>query len=196
MPNIVTIPFSDQPAINKNDSFTQSWFMFFQDLWRAVRRNVGIKLGGTLNVDTESKSNLGNAETDLITYNLAAKSMANNGDYLEIIAWGIFASNANNKTLKLYFGNQIIYQTDANAANNANWQFKAIIIRKSSNSQEICTELLSNSSTIQNDSNYPIVRIVGNQDLSASLIVKCTGQGSATNDLIQNTLIIKLNPYN
>jgi hypothetical protein len=195
MSNIVTPPSIQQAATDDQKIFTQPWFMFFQDIWRAIRRNLGIKLGGTINVDTSTKSNSDNSETDLITYDLIGNNLANNGDYLEIIAFGTFAANTNNKTLKLYFGDQIIYQTDANAANNGSWQFKTAIIRTGASTQEICTELLASNTTVQNDSNYPLVRVAGNQNLSSSLTIKCTGQGSATNDITQNALMIKLFPY-
>lgn len=172
------------------------WFVFFQDIWRAIRGNTQIKLGGTLNVNTTQAANSGSSATDLISYSLQANNLINDGDTIEIQAAGIFASNTNLKIISLYFGNQAIYTTNSNAANGGTWQFRATIIHTSSSTQIIFTELLSSNTTVQDDSNYPLVYTAGTQDNSTPITIKCVGQGQADNDIIQYFLVIKLNPYN
>lgn len=191
MPN-VQIPSSESLLTDKKPSLV--WFVFFQNLWRAVRGNTSIKLGGTLNVNTTQVSNSGSSSTDLISYSLQNNNLANDGDRIEIIAWGSFAANSNSKTLSLIFGTQTISSFTGNF-NGGYWQYRANIIRISSNEQAISIELASNNTTIQSNVNYPLSLVSGTQDNSSSLIIKCVGQGSASDDLIQNALIINLFPY-
>ena len=142
------IPQSDQPVFDNYGLFTPSWFTYFQGIYKAIRSALKIKLSGILNINTTAVSNTSTGETDLITYSLMKNTLVNNGDYLEIDAWGIYAANGNNKTVKLYFGNQTILDTGAIAANSGTWSIKAKIIRKSNSTQEIVAEILSNNSSV------------------------------------------------
>lgn len=189
------IPQSDQPALDENGFFTTSWFTFLQGVYKAIRSPLKIKLSGILNVNTTSQSNVLVAETDLITYSLAANTMVNNQDLLEIEAWGKFAANANNKTVTLKFGDQTIYTTAANAANDGTWNVSARIIRTADATQEIIANMLSNNTDLQNDAQYPAFRTAGTQDLTTTLAIKCTGTGGASNDITQHALIVRLTPY-
>ena len=152
MNQIITLPNQTSEIIDDRKSFMPYWYNFFQDLWRGVRRNLGIKLGGTLYIDTDQKTNSGLLETELMKYKINGGLFSNNNDYLEFVAVGSFASNGNAKTIKVTFGSQTILQTDANAANNGTWQIKGTICRTAAEEQKIICELLSNNSTVQNDS--------------------------------------------
>ncbi|QOR55449.1 MAG: hypothetical protein ULS35scaffold63_6 [Phage 33_17] len=196
MSSIVTLPSASENAVTNQQKFTQSWFMFLQDIWRAVRRNLGIKLGGTVNINTAAIYNTGTVESDLMTYDIGANTLVNNGDYIEVVAWGTLADNNNQKMIKLWWGDQIIYDTDSNVANGGTWQFKATIIRINDDTQEICTEMLSNCPELQDDGNYPVIRELGEEDLTLPITIKCTGEGEEDNDIIQLAMIVKLFPYN
>lgn len=181
-----SIPNSNQTAV-ENDFFTNAWFIYFQGIYKAIRAKFQLNLGGILDVDTDSVSNSGVGETDLITYDLSGKTLANDGDILTIKASGIFAANANNKTLKLKFGSQTIIDTGAVAANGTAWELNATIIRKSPTTQEISVRIISNNSA-------SVTRTAGTQDLTDAITIKCTGQGGASNDLTQEALVIGLIP--
>jgi len=189
------IPQSDQPVLDEFGFFTTSWYTFIQGIYKAIRSALKIKLSGILNVNTTPASNTLAAETDLITYSLDANTMVNDQDVLEIEAWGIFASNANNKTVTLKFGSQTIYTTAANAANGGTWNVSARIIRTAAATQEIIANMLSNNTDLQNDTEYPAFRTAGTQDLTTTLTIKCTGTGTASNDITQYALIVRLTPY-
>ncbi len=189
------IPQSDQPVLDEFGFFTTSWFTYFQGIYKAIRSPLKLKLSGVLNVNTTPASNTGSAETDLITYSLAADTMINDQDIVEIEAWGKFAANANNKTVTLKFGGQTIYTTAANAANDGTWNVSARIIRTAAATQEIVANMLSNNTDLQNDAQYPAFRTAGTQDLSTNLTIKCTGTGSLTSDITQYALIVRLTPY-
>lgn len=191
MANIITLPSQRSKVTDDSGIFNTWWYNFIQDLWRGTRRNLGVKLGGTIIIDTISAENSGSSETDLMSYLIDAGLFKNDGDYLEFLAMGQFASNANNKTLKVIFGSQVILQTDANAANGGTWQIKGVIARKSSTSQSTVCEILSNNTTLQNDSIYPVFNVDGTQDFGQNLILRITGLANSSADITQKMFIIK-----
>lgn len=170
----------------------QTWFSYFQDVWKALRGGLGISIGGVLNKNTTSASNSGTGATDLITYDLSKNTLSSNGDLLEIEAWGTYAANANNKTVSLVFGGQTILTTGAIAANGGSWSIKAKIIRTASSTQEIISEIISSNSSVSESA----TRTAGTQDLTSINTIKCVGTGGASSDITQYALIIKLTPTN
>lgn len=185
------IPQSDQDVLENNGFFTTSWFTYFQGIYKAIRSALKIKLSGVLNMNFSSASNTSTGETDLLNYTLQKDTLVNNGDLIEIEAWGIYAANANNKTVKLVFGSQTILTTGAIAANDGTWSIKGKIIRKTVSTQEIVAEILSSNSSVADSA----TRTAGTQDLTTDIIIKCTGTGGATNDITEYALAIKLTPY-
>lgn len=176
-----------QQVVSKENLFTSPWIIFFQGIYKTIRAKFNLNLSGILSVNISPVSNSGSAETNLMTYELPVNNMQNNSDILSIKASGVFAANGNNKTLKLKFGSQTILDTGAVAANGTSWEINATIIRNSQTVQTISTTIISNNSAFS-------INTTGTQDLSVSNIIKCTGQGSVTNDLTENSLIIGLTP--
>lgn len=191
MADIITLPSQRAKAIDNDGIFNTWWYNFFQDIWRGIRRNIGVKLGGTVYIDTDEKENSGSDETDLMKYQIPANLFANDGDYLELYASGIFASNSNQKTLKIIFGSQTILETGANVAHGGTWQIKCMIARKSKDTQSITCEILSNSASLQNDSIYPTTFVEGAEDFEQNILLRTVGLASANEDIIQKILIIK-----
>ena len=185
----MNIPSSREIALT-GDLFTRPWFTYFENVYRAIRGETDIKLGGLLSVDTTSAANSGVGATDLIDYTLSAKSLNTTGDVLEIEAWGDYAANANNKTVTLDFGGQTILTTGAIAANDGDWRIKAKIIRTGAATQEIIAEIISSNSSVADS----VTRTAGTQTLSNDLTIKCTATGGATNDITQYALLINLYP--
>lgn len=183
-------PDSNQKVQNDAGLFTSPWFVYLQQIYKALRAKFQLSLSGMLSVSTESESNSGSGETDLISYLLDNNTLANNGDCLTIKLWGVFAANANNKTLKLKFGSQTILDTGAIAANGGSWEINATIIRKSPTTQEISSLIVSSNSSVVGSA----TRTAGTQDCSTDLTIVCTGQGSSSSDIVQYALIIGLTP--
>lgn len=183
----IAIPSATEPVVYQEGKATNSWFTFFENAFRIVGGNYGITLTGNLNLNTTSASNSGSGETDLISYTLPADTLVNDGDEVIIKVSGKYAANANNKTVKLYFGNQVIFNTGAVAANNTGWVINATIVRTSATTQEIEASAIFNNSA-------SATRTAGTQTLSSSNVIKCTGQGSANNDITQYISITKLTP--
>lgn len=187
---INSIPSVTEPISYENGKITNSWFTFLERLFKITGGNYGITLTGNLDANTTTVANSGSSETDLITYSLPADALVNDGDVLEVKAWGTYAANANNKTLKLKFGSQTILNTGSIAANSGSWEINATIVRISQNSQEISATIVSGNTSVVSSS----TRTNGTQNLSTELNIRCTGQGSSSNDITEYCQIIKLTP--
>lgn len=183
------IPSSREPVL-EDVLFNRSWFSYLEGIFKAIRGATDIKLGGLLNVDTDSISNVSTTLTDLISYTLDGDSLTTNGDVLQIEASGIVASNANNKTITLNFGSQEILTTGSVVANDGSWNIKATIILTGVNSQEIMATIISNNTNITDSA----TRTIGSQTIANDIIIKCTGTGGASDDIIQHSLLINLYP--
>jgi hypothetical protein len=145
-------------------------------------------IGGISNINTNSSSNVGISETDMLQYNLPYNSLYAINSFLEIDTYGTFANNANNKTLKLYFGSDLIFNTGSIAFNGSYWHIKAKIIKNSSSMQQCIVDIITSDTLLRSST----VISSSTADLTSNNIIKCTGQGSSSNDVIQNGLIIKL----
>jgi hypothetical protein len=170
--------------------FNKVWFRFLEEINSKTRIDQNIRLGGQLNIDTTSTSNTETGQSDLISYTLSKNTLINNGDMLEIEAWGIYAPNANNKTITLKFGSQTILDTGAIAVNSGSWRIKAKIIRATATTQEIIAEIISSNASVPDS----VTRTAGSQTLSDDIIIKCTATGGASNDVTQYALLINLTP--
>lgn len=186
----VALPNSNEIIATENQLITNSWFTFFHDVWKAIRGGLGISIGGTISTNTTSAANLGSGETNLMTYTVTP--MFNNGDEIYVKAWGTYAANANNKTIKLKFGGQTILTTGAIAANDGSWQIEASIIRTAAATQEIIATIISSNTSVVESA----TRTAGTQDLTTSNAVLITGQGTSSNDIVQNAMLVKLTPNN
>jgi len=67
---------------------------------------------------------------------------------------------------------------------------KAKIIRKTSATQEIVSEILSSNSSVVDSA----TRTAGTQDLTTALTIRCIGTGGASSDITQYALKINLTP--
>lgn len=138
-------------------------------------------VGGVINVNTTSVSNVSTTETNLITYSLPANALATNGQSIEVIAWGTFAATANNKTVRIYFGSTIVLDTGAVAANSGNWMIRMTVIRTGAATQLAMATFISDNTTEKNicKTASPV------ETLSGAVTIKVTGIGGASSDITQ-----------
>lgn len=168
----------------------------FNDAWiddifiGAGASTSNASVGGTLSVNTTSVGNVGTGEDDLMTYSLPANTLSTNGYHIEIIAWGRFASNANTKRLKGYFGSTALLDSAGLAVNNADWSYYATVTRTGAATQTGNANINTSSSllTAYADVTTPT------ETLSGAVTVKMTGEGTADNDIIQDGMIIRFFP--
>lgn len=167
-----------------------SWYKFFFQMWDRIGGGTQYNLGGTLTVSTTAVGNAGTGEDDLITYSLAKNTMGKTNDRLVIKAFGTFAANGNNKTIKLYLGSTQLFSTGAIAANAKDWCIESEIIRTGSATQEVITNCYTDTSLVGTITDY----ISGTEDFTTALTIKCTGEATSDDDIIQKGLTINLFP--
>lgn len=181
------IPSSSQTLVDENKITTSFWYIFFQNVYKSLRANLPASLSGVLSFNYTPASNINAGATDLMSYSLPANMMKNNGDYLEIEAWGTFGANANNKRVTLNFGSQTIFDTGTSAINGGSWSFSGKVSRISATSQKINTTGVYNNLAQSQPT-------TGTQDLAQATIIKCVGTGVSSNDITQESLVIKITP--
>jgi len=133
---------------------------------------------GHLTTDYTQRGNVDAAETDMTSLTLAADSLSRNGMILRVTSWGTTAANANNKTYKVYLGTSSV--SAVTAANATQWSAVTEIVRDAAGSQLVILMLGLHQMASVYDQDLTFA-----EDETTALAVKTTGQGTATNDLIQ-----------
>lgn len=139
--------------------------------------------------DTTSTGNVSTTETDLISYTLPANRIYENGQTIEITVWGTTAANANGKQGKLYIGGVVVLDSTSLAANNKSWFMKATLIRTTATAGIAMAEGSFNGAAIQP---VHIGVTVASTGWDAAQIIKVTGTGAASNDILQKGLYVKV----
>lgn len=133
--------------------------------------------------------NVGAGEDDLITYTMLANQFNTSRDSVHVIAWGLAANNANAKTVKLYFGSAVILTTALTANQDGVWRIEADIVAGSGSpiEQQYIAQLLQGGTTTLID----VERGTTAQDQTATITIKCTGEATSNNDIVQSGLIVE-----
>lgn len=131
---------------------------------------------GLINVQTAAAGNGADQTEDTMhTFTLPANSLSGNGKALRIRGWGTTAANADNKTLKVYFGTAAQTVASAVAANNKAWYFELVVVRQSVGNQLLLTRGNFNAGEIT-----PVVA-TATQDETTALTIKTTAQDGTAN---------------
>lgn len=183
---------SSEPVINEQGIFNSSWARYMSELFLRIGGSDLYNLGGRLTTNNTAVGNVTGGEDDLITYSLKKNTLHNDGDILEIIAYGTTAANADNKTIKLILGSTTLFTTGVVAFNNKPWCIRAEITRTGSATQQVIATFNGDFALLTNTATFT----AGTEDLTTTLTIKCTGTSgsSATNDIIQKGLVIKMFP--
>lgn len=151
---------------------------------------TAVGVGGVLHVNTTNASNTDTGEDDLLTFSVPAGQLSVNDQSLECRVYGSFAANANNKTIKIYFGATQIFSTGALAANSGDWDAVCTIIRTGATSQEATVSFRSSNSLL----NSSVLVTSPAETLSGAVTFKCTGEATATADILQKGVKILWHP--
>ena len=173
-----------------NNVFHTTWMSFFSSVARKIGSDRKYSLGGALTSNTTDVGNVGSGEDNLMAYTLEKNSLIEVGDMVEVTAFGTQAANANNKTIKLYLGATELFDTGAVASSAKDWELTCKIIRTGPATQDCITTFNGDTVLVTQTTTY----IAGTEDLTTALIIKCTGEATANNDIIQKGLFIKLFP--
>ena len=139
------------------------------------------------NVNNTAVGNVDAGEDDLITYSLPANSLSANGKGVRIRAWGTAANNANAKTLKVYFGTQVILTTSLTINQVDTWKVEATVWRTGASTQDWETHLIQAGTTTLVD----VENGTATQTDTAAITIKCTGEAVATNDIVNEGLTVE-----
>lgn len=166
--------------------------------WSGRAFSVGIpagtptaaKLVGVLSSQMGFGQNvLASGETDLLTYAVPANTLGTDAQWLDVTAAGYTAANANNKTVKLRFGGEVVADTGALALNNKTWRIHARIVRNSVTGQFVTGEIGSSDKAL-----LPMIGQYGflTRDLSTALNIIVTGDGGADGDVTARVLTVDI----
>lgn len=113
-------------------------------------------------------------EDTLFTRTLAANSLSANGQFVEIEAWGSVAATSATKTVRVYFGAQLITLTYT-TTQTGNWRARFKVVRQAASVQLILGEADAVGATT--------ARVLANitngaEDTTAAIVIKVTGQSS------------------
>lgn len=136
-----------------------------------------------LSINTTQVGNFGAGEDDLMTYVVPGNSLTVNNDSLTVRASGSFAANANNKTLKAYFGSTQIFTTGALGLNGADWVLTAEIFRTGSATQIANVKFITGSVLLTSTA----AMSTPSEDTTAGITFKLTGEATSNDDITERT---------
>jgi hypothetical protein len=133
--------------------------------------------------------NVDGGEDNLMTYSLPANALSADGMGIEVISFGTFAANGNNKTVTQYFGSTAL-ATDASATSAGRWYSQFFIIRTGATAQigSGVIDLRNGAGDYDGDNRQYAAPA---ETLSGAVTVKLTGVATATNDIVQTAMIVK-----
>lgn len=157
---------------------------------RKKLRNIGATSVLKLFVSNTAVGNVGTGEDDLITYTMPAYTLWKNGNGIRVTAWGDAPDNAGTKTLKTYFGTQIVATDDIKANQIDKWKVIYTVWRTGVGSQSWESDfMLSGTATA-----ILLEAGTSTQDETTALTIKCTGEGTSDNDIVQRGMMVEFLP--
>lgn len=138
-------------------------------------------------VDVTARTSSGAAETTLASYSLLANRLNAPGKGLRVTAAGTTANNANAKTLRLYFGASVLYTAALSANQVSRWRLVAEVLRTGASAQRFTVQFTQGGTVTQLD----VATGALAEAETATVVVRCTGQGGATADVTQESLLVE-----
>ena len=149
-----------------------------------------MKISGLLDSDANTISNSVGTETDLHSFTIPSGAIAGSYYGVRAVFFGDNANNANSKTIKLYVEGVEIFQMTSTTA-DAKWRVELTGVRNGS--YLICNVIGIYGAAAPTSANIYINTPVGTTiTLSGDVIVKITGQGVASDDIISYAAIVEL----
>lgn len=145
--------------------------------------------GGNQLVNTTEVGNVGTGVDDLQSVTLLANTLLANGDRVDILASGIYAGNANNKTISLIFGGTTLLSAGPVAANGGAWMIRATVIRTGATAQIAASCYIGSSLVAATVSNSTPA-----ETLSGAITIKTQGEATANDDVVSRILTVDYFP--
>lgn len=150
--------------------------------------NAGVLV---LETNTTPVGNVNTGEDDLMTYSLPANTLNANAQGVRVTAWGRTPSNANAKTLKMYFGTTAVLSFSLTANQVNAWRASGIVMRTGAATQ------ISDATLLQGGTATALAVALDagpTATLSGAVTIKCTGAATTTNDIVQEGMIVEFLP--
>lgn len=179
----------------ETDTFTDAFEIDSSPTERAYVRvplSVGINtiaigtaaanVGGVIHNDVTPVGNVNAGEDDLMSFSVVGATLNIDKQAMRWRAWGTTAANVNAKNIKCYFGATVLVTTGALSFNGASWEAEGVVLRTAAATQT------ANATTATSSALLPITVLTTTpaETLSGAVTMKCTGEGVATNDIVQN----------
>lgn len=146
---------------------------------------------GALAANTSEAGNSSTGETNLISYTMPANTLDNDGDTVEVEAGFSFAANGNNKTVKLYIGSDVVYDSGAVAQNGGSLLVRATLVRDTGVIAKVSSLAVpSASSSFATKSTYFQTATA----FASSNVIKGTGTATSDNDVVMEYLRVQKRP--
>ena len=181
-----TVPLDVTGAILGSSTITAGTFLVGKIGGSSSSNNAPV----LADVNLTDGGNVGAGEDDLQSVVLPASAFSANKKGVRITAWGTAAANANAKTVKLYFGGQLIfsYALTINVAND--WRFDVLVFRTGSNTQKWSYVFVQSWSaglaSVYTDSGTAA------QTDTAAITIKTTGTATTDNDIVSTGLLVEM----
>ena len=146
-------------------------------------------IGGNIYANSTSIACSSASETTLMSYQFPENFFDSDGIIIEYYAAGSYTSNANNKTVQLYFNDASQYSTGAVAVNTSgnNWSINGQIIRRSSTNAYVHGRGVYSFSSPSDTAFVADVSC----DFTQPINFYFTGTGGVDNDVTQDIFILK-----
>ena len=149
-----------------------------------------VKVGGTINSQTNSLGNVGIGEDDLHTYNIPASTLANSGDSIYFEAYGTIANNVNAKRLRVKLGATTLFDTGASGipiSAAIDWVLRGRIVRTGAATQKCVVYLNTSNATLASYVDY----VAGAEDNTTQLTLKTTAEAVSDNDAVEEVFRVE-----
>jgi hypothetical protein len=129
--------------------------------------------------------NITTGEDDLVSAIIAAGVLNDNRKVLRGKIWGRTANNANVKTLKIYFGTQIILTIALQASQVGTFEVDFTVIRTGVDTQDWHSSVIQAPAGVNDMEDG-----TATQDDGAAITVKATAEATATDDVIAEGMLL------
>lgn len=147
-----------------------------------------LALGLPLESNGTAVANSGTGETDLMSYTLAAGYLDTNGRGFSFEIWWEVANNANTKTVRLYFGGQLLATFSPTTSHLGKCRVTGTMLRSGSNTQAWSLVFNQGASTILSFAQSGSLSLTE----ANTQIFKLTGQSSAaSDDITQRGMVLR-----
>lgn len=111
----------------------------------------------------------------LFTYSLPANALDADNRTIIVDAFGSFAANGNNKTVKLWFGTSVAFSSGVLTNNNVGWSARLILCRTGASAQ------IGSGFGMAGSTPFPVpLPLVGTEVTTGAITIKTTGASPTT----------------